>query len=172
MFSGALEVAGDCKAGWHCKHREDCPAFKEEQANMAALPTLSSPWLALVTQLAQLNCEGEENGVCCKSLENERLFRTKTKRSFDLMFAGECKLGWQCRQREECPAFNAEQANLETLTLLTPEWLNLVSTLKDLQCNGEKNWVCCETKRELGDFLDAMASSALTPVQTIVHSST
>ena len=77
MFSGALEVAGDCKAGWHCKHREDCPAFKEEQAKLAALTILSQKWVTLVNRLAQLNCEGEENGVCCKSLKNERLFGRK-----------------------------------------------------------------------------------------------
>ena len=71
---------------------------------------------------------------------------------FNLMFAGECEPGWQCRQREDCPAFKEEESNLETLTTLTPEWLKLVSKLKDLQCNGERNWVCCETKRELGDF--------------------
>ena len=79
MFSGALAVAGDCKAGWHCKQREDCPVFKEEQANLAALTTLSSPWLALATQLSKLNCEGEENGVCCKSLKNERYFGRNEK---------------------------------------------------------------------------------------------
>ena len=66
MFSGALAVAGECKAGFHCKHREDCPAFKEEQANLAALTTLSPKWLALVSEYAELNCE--ENGVCCKSV--------------------------------------------------------------------------------------------------------
>lgn len=39
--------SGDCKAGLRCKQREDCPALKDKQANLAALTILSSKWLTI-----------------------------------------------------------------------------------------------------------------------------
>ena len=59
-------------------------------------------------------------------------------------FSGECEAGWYCKQREECPAFKEEQANLEALTSLSPEWHELVSKLTELECNGVDNGVCCK----------------------------
>ena len=59
--------------------------------------------------------------------------------------AGECEDGWHCKKREECLGFKEKQSNLEALTSFTPEWFDLASELADLKCNGEKNWVCCET---------------------------
>ena len=58
---------GECEEGWHCKSREECPSFKEEQAKLDALTSFSSEWTALLTKLNQLECKTEENGVCCKT---------------------------------------------------------------------------------------------------------
>ena len=77
MFSGALEVAGDCKAGWHCKQRQECPAFQEEHSKLDALTTLSPGWLALVAKLKDLSCDGKENGVCCKYVEKKYCMSVK-----------------------------------------------------------------------------------------------
>ena len=75
-------------------------------------------------------------------------------------FAGECVKGWQCKPREECPAFQEEKSNLDALTSFTPEWLELASKLADLQCNGEKSWVCCETVQTKGGLNDLTGTFA------------
>ena len=67
-------------------------------------------------------------------------------------FIGECEKGLQCKPKEECPAWL--ESNLEALTSFTPEWLEIVSKLADLQCNGEKSWVCCETAKTKGRLND------------------
>ena len=59
--------AGECEEGWHCKSREECPSFKEEQAKLDALTSFSPEWTALLSKLNQLECKTEENGVCCKT---------------------------------------------------------------------------------------------------------
>ena len=59
--------AGECEEGWVCKPREECPAFKEEQAKLDTLTSFSPEWTALLTKLNQLECKTEENGVCCKT---------------------------------------------------------------------------------------------------------
>ena len=66
--------------------------------------------------------------------------------------AGECEEGLQCTPREECPAFQEKESNLEALTSLTTEWYQLVESLEALKCSGEKNWVCCE-KGGLENFI-------------------
>ena len=66
--------------------------------------------------------------------------------------AGECEEGRQCKRRVECPAFEAEEAKLATLTSFSTEWLKLAKKLAALNCNGEENWVCCETYKETGGF--------------------
>ena len=58
---------GECEEGWVCKSREECPAFKEEQAKLDALTSFSPEWTALLAELNQLECKTEENGVCCKT---------------------------------------------------------------------------------------------------------
>ena len=67
---------------------------------------------------------------------------------------GECEKGWQCTPTEECPPYKEEESKLETLTSLSSEWLQMVSRLKDLKCNGEENWVCCESGKIKGWFHD------------------
>ena len=61
-----------------------------------------------------------------------------------LILAGQCQEGWECKSRENCPAFQAEQKKLEALTSFSPEWLKLVSELKGLVCNKEAKEVCCK----------------------------
>ena len=63
--------AGECEESWICKPREECPAFKEEQAKLDALTSFSPEWTALLTKLKQLECETEENGVCCNSIKTK-----------------------------------------------------------------------------------------------------
>ena len=63
----AITAPGGCEEGWLCKPREECPAFKEEQAKLDALTSFSSEWLALYSELKGLECKGAENGVCCKA---------------------------------------------------------------------------------------------------------
>ena len=58
---------GECEEGWRCKHRENCPDFKEEQAKLEALPSFSSQWLQLLSKLKGLECKKKENGVCCRT---------------------------------------------------------------------------------------------------------
>ena len=70
----------------------------------------------------------------------------------EIIFSGECEEGWQCTPREECPAFQEKDSNLEVLTSLTPEWWQLVESLAALNCGGEKNWICCE-KGGLENFI-------------------
>ena len=41
--------------------------FKEKQAKLDALTSFSSEWLELLSELKGLECEGAENGVCCKA---------------------------------------------------------------------------------------------------------
>ena len=50
----------------HCKKREDCPAFLEEQAKHKALTSFTPEWFKLAKKLDDLKCDEEENGVCCK----------------------------------------------------------------------------------------------------------
>ena len=59
--------AGECEEGWHCKPREECPSFKEEQAKLDTLTSFSPEWTALLSKLNQLECKTEENGICCKT---------------------------------------------------------------------------------------------------------
>ena len=59
--------AGGCEEGWLCKSREECPAFKEEQAKLDTLTSFSPEWTALLSKLNQLECKTEENGVCCNT---------------------------------------------------------------------------------------------------------
>ena len=61
-----------------------------------------------------------------------------------IIFLGECEKGLQCKQKWECPDFKEKETKLEALTILSAEWLQLVKTLKDLKCNGENDWICCE----------------------------
>ena len=75
-------------------------------------------------------------------------------KNYESIFLGECEEGLQCRPKWECPAFKEQESNLETLTSFTPEWLQLVKKLKDLKCNGENNWVCCETGKIKGEVDD------------------
>ena len=70
---------------------------------------------------------------------------------YESKFEGECEVGWQCRKREECPAFKEKESNLKALTPVTPEWSKLVVELTDLGCNGEKNWVCCQYRVDCGE---------------------
>ena len=61
-----------------------------------------------------------------------------------LYFAGECAKGWQCKEREQCPAFKEKESNLKALTYLSDEWFKLSEKLAGLSCGGEKNRICCE----------------------------
>ena len=58
---------GKCEAGLHCKQKEECPAFLEQEANLESLTPLTPAWEALVGQLAEKKCGGVENRVCCES---------------------------------------------------------------------------------------------------------
>ena len=69
-----------------------------------------------------------------------------------IIFLGECEKGLQCKQKWECLDFKEKESRLETLTSFSAEWLQLVSTLEDLRCNGEKDWVCCQTVKIKGGF--------------------
>ena len=40
---------------------------KEEQAKLDALPSFSSQWLQLLSKLKDLECNKEDNGVCCRT---------------------------------------------------------------------------------------------------------
>ena len=71
-----------------------------------------------------------------------------------IIFLGECEKGLQCKQKWECPDFKEKETKLETLTILSKEWLQLVKTLKDLKCNGANDWICCETEKIKGGFED------------------
>ena len=62
-----VTFSGECEAGFHCKRREECLAFQEEEANLESLTRLTPAWLDLVSKLAERKCDGVENGVCCKS---------------------------------------------------------------------------------------------------------
>ena len=77
------------------------------------------------------------------------------------MFSGRCQEGWECKSRENCPAFKAEQKKLEGLTSLSPEWLKLVSELKELVCNKEAKKVCCKSNTGglTGEVLPTHSSS-------------
>ena len=50
----------------------------------------------------------------------------------------------QCKQKWECLDFKERELKLETLTSDSAEWLQLLSTLEELRCNGENDWICCE----------------------------
>ena len=63
--------------------------------------------------------------------------------------AGKCKSGWHCKESKECPAFMEEQSKLDALTALTPKWLQLVSKLTELKCDGKGNGVCCKFIKNL-----------------------
>ena len=52
----------------------------------------------------------------------------------------------QCKQKSDCPDFKEKDSKLEALTPFSAEWLQLVSTLEKLRCNGENDWICCEIK--------------------------
>ena len=69
-----------------------------------------------------------------------------------MTFEGECGAGLHCKQRGECPAFLEQQANLDAMTSLTPEWEKLASQLIDMKCDGVENGVCCKSieRRDLG----------------------
>lgn len=99
-----------CKAGWHCKSKEECPAFLAEQSSLEALKPLTPKWLELVSKLKRLKCDGEESGVCC-----------------------ECEQGWQCKPKEKCLAYKKQEKNLKKLKSFSPEWYELVSKLEDLK---------------------------------------
>ena len=64
-----VTFSGECEAGWHCKQRKECPAFQEEQSNLEGLKSFTPEWLELVSKLTQLECDGEDDGVCCKSIK-------------------------------------------------------------------------------------------------------
>ena len=76
---------------------------------------------------------------------------------------GECEKGLQCKQKWECPDFKEKETKLETLTILSTEWLQLISKLKDLKCNGENDWICCETEKIKGGFDDVTGMRFLYP---------
>ena len=61
-----------------------------------------------------------------------------------VVLTGQCQEGWECKLREKCPAFQAEQTKLEALTSFSLEWLKLVSELKGLVCDKEAKGVCCK----------------------------
>ena len=70
----------------------------------------------------------------------------------EIKLLGECEKGSQCTEKWECPDFKEKESKLETLTKFSAEWLQLVSLLKDLKCNGQNDWVCCETDKIKGGF--------------------
>ena len=63
FFSGA----GECEEGWQCKQRVNCPRFLQEEAKLGALPRFSPEWPKLATELKGLECDEEEDGVCCRT---------------------------------------------------------------------------------------------------------
>ena len=65
------DFAGECEKGLQCKPREECPAFQEKKSNLEALTSFTPEWLKLVSQLADLQCNGEESWVCCKTAETK-----------------------------------------------------------------------------------------------------
>ena len=58
---------------------------------------------------------------------------------------GECSAGLHCKRREECPAIQEQEANLESLTRLTPAWFALVGKIAEKKCDGVENGVCCKS---------------------------
>ena len=67
LFAQTSIFSGECGAGLHCKQRHECPAFKEEEAKLDAMTSLTPEWEELASQLTDMKCDGVENGVCCKS---------------------------------------------------------------------------------------------------------
>ena len=65
--------------------------------------------------------------------------------NFVVCLKGKCEAGLHCKQREECPAFQEHQANLESLTRLTPAWYDQLSKLDEMKCDGVENGVCCKS---------------------------
>ena len=65
---------------------------------------------------------------------------------------GGCEKGWVCKPREGCPSFKEEQAKLDSLTSFSTEWFELLSELKGLECEGEKNGICCKAEGKLCDL--------------------
>ena len=63
FFSGA----GECEEGWQCKQRVNCPRFLQEEAKLDALPRFSPEWPKLASELKGLECDEEEDGVCCRT---------------------------------------------------------------------------------------------------------
>ena len=48
-----------------------------------------------------------------------------------------------------CPRFLQEQAKLDALPRFSPEWPELASKLKGLECDEEADGVCCRTQFEI-----------------------
>ena len=65
---------------------------------------------------------------------------------------GGCEEGWICKPREGCPSFKEDQAKLDSLTSFSTEWFELLSELKGLECEGEKNGICCKAEGKLSDL--------------------
>ena len=142
MFSGR------CQEGWECKSRENCPAFKAEQKKLEGLTSFSREWLKLVSELKELVCNKEAKKVCYKMPSNTGGL-TGWGPAYSLFFSGECKEGWRCKRRENCPEFKSEQTKLDSLPSFSSEWLELLSKLKNLECNEKENGVCCRTQYKI-----------------------
>ena len=65
---------------------------------------------------------------------------------------GGCDEGWICKPREGCLSFKEDQAKLDSLTSFSTEWFELLSELKGLECEGEKNGICCKAEGKLSDL--------------------
>lgn len=126
-------LTGQCRDGWECKLRENCPAFRAEQTKLEALTSFSPEWLRLVSELKALVCNKEAKGVCCKITGGESSLFLHDMDS--LSFSGRCEEGWRCKQREHCPEFKEEQTKLDALPSFSSQWLEILSKLKDLECN-------------------------------------
>ena len=76
---------------------------------------------------------------------NHKQYRNITLFAQTSIFSGECGAALHCKQRHECPAFQEEEAKLDAMTSLTPEWEELALQLTDMKCDGVENGVCCKS---------------------------
>ena len=57
---------------------------------------------------------------------------------------GDCSLGWDCKRREDCPAFQDKLLQLKRLSSGSKEHQQLLTDLEGLVCNEAERGVCCE----------------------------